>query len=229
MKEARRKELAAIVKDNYQAIAKDFDMTRKKPLWPFLLAIGARIDDGQSVLDAGCGNGRLLQAVEGKNIDYVGFDSSQNLIDLAKANFGGSGREFVVADILDFDKLGLGRFDWIFSIAVIHHLPTKEDRLHVLYGLRQHLEDRGKLVISVWRPWGDKKLVRELFLTIGKKIIGQHPYAWNDLLFPWKNNQSPRYYHFFTWWELKGLARQAGLKIIEARKEKRNFYLVLGR
>lgn len=229
MKEARQKELAAIVKDNYQAIAKDFDMTRKKPLWPFLLEIGARVKSGQSVLDAGCGNGRLLQALESKNIRYVGFDSSQNLIDLARVNFGGSGREFLAADILDFDKLGLGRFDWIFSIAVIHHLPTKEERLQALYNLRQSLESRGRLVISVWRPWGEQRLVKKLFRTIWCKLIGKHPYAWNDLLFAWKNNQSPRYYHFFTWWELKGLVRRAGLKIIEARKEKRNFYLVLGR
>ncbi len=40
----------------------------------------AEIVDGQKVLDLGCGNGRLLNVLQNKNIDYIGVDNSENLL-----------------------------------------------------------------------------------------------------------------------------------------------------
>ncbi len=231
MNDLRKKELLDIVRINYEAIANDFDVTRKKVLWPTLADLAAHVRDGDAVLDVGCGNGRLLQVFAGRNIRFVGTDLSANLIALAQKNSSefskGIDSEFLVSNILNLDKDVEGQFDWIFSHAVIHHLPGTDLQVKALKNMKSKLKPGGRIVFSVWRPWGSKKLVRELFRTIGHKLIGRHPYAWNDLVFVWKNNQSPRYYHFFTNWELRRLVRKAGLELIEMRVEKRNYYLVL--
>jgi len=38
------------------------------------------IEPGQKVLDLGCGNGRLLNALKDKKIDYIGVDNSEKLL-----------------------------------------------------------------------------------------------------------------------------------------------------
>jgi SAM-dependent methyltransferase len=233
MNQERQQELLEIVKKNYQEIAQDFDTTRKKVIWPTIVDLAQGVRDGERVLDVGCGNGRLLQVFAGRKVEYVGTDLSSNLIELAQKNAENnlesrkSKFEFLIGNILELEKLDIGKFDWIFSHAVIHHLPGQDLQLKALANLKSKLKPDGKLVISVWRPWGNKKLVRELWKTIGRKIIGRHPYAWNDLVFEWKNNQSPRYYHFFTKCELKRLVKKAGLNIVDFRAEQRNYYLTL--
>jgi SAM-dependent methyltransferase len=234
MNEQRQQELLKIVERNYEDIARDFDTTRKKVLWPTLIEFSAMVASDQSILDVGCGNGRLLRAFESGTVDYVGIDNSNNLIELAIKNVENLENvqqrlqsRFLVGDILDLGQLNLGLFDWVFSIAVIHHLPSFELRVKALKNLKLKLAPGGKIVLSVWRPWGNKRLIKELFKALGSKLIGRHRYAWNDLVFVWKNNQSPRYYHFFTKYELRRLAREAGLKIVDFRAEQRNYYLVL--
>jgi SAM-dependent methyltransferase len=231
MNQDRSNNLLKIVRENYETIAQDFNATRKKVLWPDLVDLAKEVKVGDSVLDAGCGNGRLLQVFEGKKIKYLGTDQSEGLIELAKHNtieFGqGIECEFLVADILDLKEKVPGQFDWIFSIAVIHHLPGLDLQLRALENVKAKLRPGGKMVISVWRPWGNKNLVRQLWRTIGCKLIGRHPYGWNDLIFNWHNSQSPRYYHFFTKSELRRLIRMSGLELVEWRTEKRNYYLVL--
>lgn len=227
----KQQKLLDLVKRNYEDIAADFDVTRKKALWPTLSELAVGVKDGDRILDVGCGNGRLLKAFAGKAISYIGTDLSASLIGLAKKNYGqsagGSDCKFYVGDILNLDRDVAGQFEWIFSIAVIHHLPSPELRIKALKNLQSKLVPGGRIVISVWRPWGNKKMVRELLRTIGRKLIGRHPYAWNDLVFAWHNNQSLRYYHLFTKCELKKLMKKSGLQIIEFKKEQRNYYLVL--
>lgn len=233
MNQAKQQQLLEIVKNNYQEIAQDFDTTRKKVIWPTIAELAQGVKDGDRVLDVGCGNGRLLQVFADKRIEFVGTDLSSNLIKFAKMNAGTNiessrvNYKFLVHDILELNTLDVGQFDWIFSHAVIHHLPGQSLQLKALENLKSKMKSGGRIVISVWRPWGNKKLVRELWKTIGRKIIGQHPYAWNDLVFEWKNNQSPRYYHFFTKCELKRLVKRAGLEIVVFKAEQRNYYLTL--
>lgn len=233
MNQKRQQELLEIVKNNYQEIASEFNETRKNNFWPYLLEVVGQVKDGERILDVGCGNGRLLQHLKGKNISYVGTDLSSNLIKLAQknaeANFEirNSKFEFLNGNILELDKLEVGAFDWIFSIAVIHHLPSRELQVQALRNFKKKLKANGKIVISVWRPWGNKMLVREFIKTIGRKMIGRHPYAWNDLVFNWRGSDSVRYYHFFTKRELIRLVRGAGLEIVDFRIEQRNYYLVL--
>lgn len=231
MDKQKQAELLRVVEDNYEAIAGEFDMTRKNISWPELNGYAEQVRAGETVLDVGCGNGRLLKLFAGKKINYLGTDQSRNLIELAQKNSadfaGESMAEFRVGNILNLEQDVTGRFDWVFSIAVLHHLPGQDLQLQALKNLQAKLKPGGKIVISVWRPWGNKMLMRELWRTIGQKMIGRHPYAWNDVVFNWKNSQSLRYYHLFTKCELKRLCKKAGLEIVELQAEQKNYYLVL--
>ena len=68
MKKSEQQRLLKIVHNNYREIAAQFDVTRKKYIWPELEKVMANLEDGSSVLDVGCGNGRLLENLVDKNI-----------------------------------------------------------------------------------------------------------------------------------------------------------------
>ncbi|MBI2459383.1 MAG: class I SAM-dependent methyltransferase [Parcubacteria group bacterium] len=87
MDKQTEKYLLNLVKRNYEEIAADFDLTRKKQLWPELLRLTEPVKNGDRVLDVGCGNGRLLEAFGEKKISYLGVDNSEKLIETARKNF----------------------------------------------------------------------------------------------------------------------------------------------
>jgi len=224
-----QKELLTIVKDNYESIAAEFDETRKKGIWPELLNLTNDVKDGDKVLDAGCGNGRLLEAFSGKKIKYLGVDQSENLIKLARQKY--SNFEFAVADILDLGKINELDFDYVYSIAVLHHLPDQELRLNALRQLRNKIKDDGRIIISVWNLWANKKNKKLIWKYFFLKLIGKNKMDFGDILFHWKNEaedvSKKRYYHAFTKWELTRLVKKAGLKIEKLYKDQYNYYLVL--
>ena len=125
MDKVTQQNLLALVRRNYEAIAVDFDNTRKKHLWPELIKLAGLVKDGDKVLDVGCGNGQLIEAFKEKKIDYLGVDSSERLIAAAKRNqkLGIKNQEFLMGNILELDKISEKDFDYVFCIAVLHHLP----------------------------------------------------------------------------------------------------------
>jgi len=253
MDQQTEKNLLDMVKRNYEEIAADFDLTRKKPLWPELVKLTEMVKDGDRVLDAGCGNGRLAEAFGQKNVNYLGVDGSKNLVEAAKKNFldsrlrgndkemGGDDEKTVVArndsykfilgDILELDRISEKDFDYVYSIAVLHHLPGENLRVQALKQMKNKIKPGGKIIITVWNLWNQKKF-RKLILKFAiLKILGKNKMDFGDILFSWKNNQgqeiSRRYYHAFTKSELKKIAVKAGLKITKIYKDRHNYYLIL--
>ena len=80
MDKQTQKQLLDLVQKNYSDIADHFSETRKKKLWPELIKLTKKVQNGDKILDVGCGSGRLLEAFLGKKIIYLGIDSSKNLI-----------------------------------------------------------------------------------------------------------------------------------------------------
>lgn len=224
-----QKELLNIVKDNYENIAEEFSDTRTKGLWPELLNLTKVVTNGHRVMDVGCGNGRLLGAFIGKEIVYLGVDQSENLIDLAKRKY--SDFDFQVVDILELGKINELDFDFVFSIAVLHHLPDQELRVNALRQLKNKIKNDGQIVISVWNLWDNKKYKKLIWKYFFLKLIGKNKMDFGDILFYWKNEESDilkkRYYHAFTKGELKKTAKKAGLQIEKIYKDKYNYYLIL--
>jgi len=243
MDKQMQKNLSDIVKRNYEEIAEDFDMTRKKVLRPELIELTENVKDGDRVLDVGCGNGRLLQAFGKKKIEYVGMDSSEKLIEAARKNldsrFRGNDKEgmalrndkWVVGDILELDKLPENNFDYVFCVGVFHHFPGNELQLKALEQMKNKIKPNGKVILSVWNLWGQCKFRKLIFKYWLLKLIGRNKMDFGDILFDWKNSSgektSRRYYHGFTKNELKKLSICAGMKIGKLYKDKYNYYLIL--
>lgn len=231
MDNQKTQELLNLVKNNYQTIAAEFSITRKKEIWPEIREFAKKINNGDSVLDLGCGNGRLNEALTAKEINYLGVDNSLELIKLAKLNY--PDKKFIFGDILDLNNIANDCYDHIFCLATLQHIPSKELRLKALEQMAIKLNKDGEMVISNWNLWGNKKYRGQLIKNYWLKITGRNNLDYNDLLFPWKNKDgremSTRYYHAFTKKELKKLSRLANLKILELRRDKYNFWLILKR
>ena len=74
MDKQTQKKLLNLVKRNYEEIAADFDNSRKKQLWPELAKLAGIVKAGDKILDAGCGNGRLVEKFLDKSAKYLGVD-----------------------------------------------------------------------------------------------------------------------------------------------------------
>jgi len=150
----------------------------------------------------GCGNGRLLMGLP-KNIRYTGLDISKQL--LKEAQKAHPKNKFIETDITKqttWDTLPL--FDYIFCIAVLHHLPTEKDHLFVLEQIKKHLKPNGKILITVWNLWQPKYLTYHLDL----KTKLQNPHY---VYIPFQGN--PRFCFAFTKSYLKLLFKKANLNL----------------
>ncbi len=229
MKTKNVNNLRKIVVDNYQKIATEFDRTRKKYIWPELIKITGEVFSGANVLDAGCGNGRLLEGFKNKKVNYLGFDNSQNLLNLAKKNYPEN--EFKQIDLFNIEEIDNDKYDYIFLIAVILHIPGRKNRLKVVKDLAKKLKKNGTLVISTWNILNQKKYKKIVFKNNIKNLFHLNKFEKNDLLFPWKNNNgeelSLRYYHAFTIKELNKLTDNSGLKKEKIYEADNNFWLIL--
>jgi SAM-dependent methyltransferase len=87
--------------------------------------------DCRSVLEPGCGSGRVLEPLARRGLEAIGIDRSPAMVELARAR----GAEVVLADMTDFD---LGRtFDGaVCPINTLGHLTPEE--------LARHLERMGR-------------------------------------------------------------------------------------
>ncbi len=229
MNKDTQKELLNIVKRNYDEIAEEFSETRKKYLWPELIKLSEGIKDGGSILDVGCGNGRLLRAFKYKDINYIGVDNSEKLIKIAQNDFKETGYNFLVGDILELGKISQTNFDCVYSIAVLQHIPGHDLQIAALKQLKNKVSEEGKIVLTVWNLWSQKKFRKLIFKFFLLKLIKKNKMDFGDIVFEGFNQKSKRYYHGFRKRELKKIIKKAGLKIKKIYKDKYNYYAILKR
>jgi 2-polyprenyl-3-methyl-5-hydroxy-6-metoxy-1,4-benzoquinol methylase len=231
MKKQTEKELLKIVEKDYEEIAREFNNTRKRcpePLWSGLVEISKNIKDKYKILDVGCGNGRLLDILKDKEVEYLGVDKNEKILETARKNYPKN--KFKKADILDLGMLKEYNFDYVFSVAVIHHIPGEKLRIQALKQLKNKVSNNGRIVITSWNLWNNnskknfKKLIIKFFLL---KFLKKNDMDFGDIIFPGFNNKSRRYYHAFTKRGLKKIAKKAGLKIEGIYKDRYNYYMIL--
>ncbi|MDD4332648.1 MAG: class I SAM-dependent methyltransferase [Patescibacteria group bacterium] len=232
MDKQTQKQLLNIIKKGYEKEAEKFSETRKRhlsPLWNGLVEIAKDIKEGDKIFDAGCGNGRLLQIIGEKKIEYLGVDASERLINLAKELY--PDYRFTVSDIFELSKLSEINFDYVFSVAVLHHIPGEDLRVAALKQLKNKIADNGKIVIVVWNLWSQKKYRKLIWKFALLKLFKKNNFDFGDIIFMgWigdKNGGSERYYHAFTRRELKRISKKAGLNIEKIYKDSHNYYLIL--
>ena len=213
MEEKTVKEILKSTSDIYNKIAPDFYQTRQKP-WPILDLIKSYAVKAGSIVDFGCGSGRLTELVEDSQ-NYLGLDNSNQLIKIAKNNYSNrKNLNFQVQDILDY-QLPENNFDLALLVAVLHHLPTTELRLKILKNIHRSLKNNGQLIITSWNLW-QKNYRRHLF-NYKLKLIKYKIWDLNDAFIPWQANdlKELRYVHSFSRGELKKLLETAGFRVKE--------------
>jgi SAM-dependent methyltransferase len=87
-----------------------------------------RLGAPASVLEPGCGSGRMLAAFAERGIEVAGFDLSPRMVELARARLGGGG----VAVVADMTNFRLGRtFDGaVCPINTLLHLTPEQLARH---------------------------------------------------------------------------------------------------
>ena len=102
--------------------------------------------EATTVLEPGCGSGRMLEALADRGCQVVGIDTSPQMIELSRRRLGTRGEVFE-ADMTHFD---LGRtFDGaVCPINTLLHLSPAQLGRH-LHRMSEHLERRARYLVQV--------------------------------------------------------------------------------
>ncbi len=130
------------------------------------------LKDKNTILDAGCGNGRvtaLMAMNRNNNAKVTGIDLTA--ADVAAENLQGvSNLSFYTKDLMA-DNSDIGTFDFIYCQEVLHHT---NDPYHSFSNLvKNNLADKGTIAIYVYKK---KAPIREFTDDYIRDKIGNMPY-----------------------------------------------------
>ena len=176
--------------------------------WPLLKEeleeLAARWQGGK-LLNIGCAHGPdFLPFSQG--FELWGVDSSVAMLEQA-LRYSAKFRlhvNLIAADAL-FLPFPNNTFDWAISVATYHHIKGREEREKAFVELKRVLKPQGEAFLTVWN-------------------YGQ-PRFWlksKEQQMPWRLKEKTvyRYYHLFSYGELRKLLSKAGWKIITMSPEK---------
>lgn len=215
---------------NYTIIAKDFRQTRSKPLWPELQGYLQNVKKEDQVLDVGCGNARIYKALQDKNIKYTGIDFVSEFIEENKQKYPKA--DFKLVDITKKQSWGRvkKKFDVVFCIAVLHHMPNKGLHNLIIKQIYKHLKKEGFLILTVWNLWQNKFILKHIKQIPRKITSGLKPkWVW----VPYKISDGEkvikeveRFHYAFRAKELKKLLQKNKFKIIDSQIGKNLCFVV---
>ncbi|MFA6391418.1 MAG: class I SAM-dependent methyltransferase [Patescibacteria group bacterium] len=202
------------VASDYDSIAERFSQTRYRD-WDEFYDFEKYLKTGSSVLDVGCGNGRLLNFLAKYGVSYVGIDASANLVQIAKENADEkitsslSSYSFMKASATELPFADQS-FDIVFAVASLYHIPSRELRKQSVKEIARVLKEGGVFIMTYWNMW--EKSRRNLIVNnIIKKIAGKSKLDFLDTEKPWKNPDGKvivnRYCHAFRLSEIENLAK----------------------
>ncbi len=219
--------LLALNRAFYATVAADFDVTRQSvPGGMLQVLASAPAVNPLHVLDVGCGNGRLLQALARaippeQAIAYWGVEADAGLLAIAQAACAASIRcaaralpgDILLADFGLADGALPDRFEVVACFAVLHHIPSAPLRVQALRNLAGRLAPNGRLLLSTWQFLQSERLRSRIapWKAIGLRDADVER---GDALLPWDQGaHALRYAHAITLEELTAIATAAGLTI----------------
>tara|TARA_Y100000996_G_scaffold307438_1_gene244190 strand:+ start:221 stop:1006 length:786 start_codon:yes stop_codon:yes gene_type:complete len=124
------------------------------------------IQNNQSILDIGCGNGNFIEffLLNNENLEIVGVDNNLDLLNEIKKKFNN-----IKLIHSDFDEVEIEnpKFDWVFFIYSIYYSQKSKELIKKMYS---YLKDNGQLVII-----GPGKSNAIELDKLNKKITGLDP------------------------------------------------------
>jgi len=168
-----------------------------------LEALAQRWQKGK-LLNLGCAHGPdFLPFIH--SLELYGVDFSAQMLNFArkysrKFNFA------VDLSLADVSSLPYPdeTFDWVISVATYHHIEGEQKKRAALDELRRVLKPGGEAFITVWNHWQPR------FWFKGREVA-----------VPWRRKGKAlyRYYYLFSYAELEGLVKQAGLEVLKSFPE----------
>ncbi len=259
--------LAEVNRDFYRRHAEAFDASRRDP-WPGwrnvlrLARAGSTAADAlgpagkdakASVLDLGCGNGRLLAALAAcwaEPVDYLGLDASLALLARAGLRAGppaGSRVRFAVWDLVGRGLTGCGGaacFDLVACFGFLHHVPSFAIRQAFLESAWARVRPGGMLALSFWQFGDHDRFRRRLAFwdELGPAVrlaeeagrLAAEDLEPGDHLLRWGDGEAVRYCHFADRTEVRRLTRLPGVErefafLEDGRTRDLNLYVLLER
>jgi tRNA (uracil-5-)-methyltransferase TRM9 len=221
--------LNVINREFYASVAEDFDTTRGKP-WPGWQRLLPLLHLPLSVLDAGCGNGRLgvfLAQRLGTSIQYHGIDSNPALIEHARQSLQHIETQFELRDIVE-QPPDAGQYDLAALLGVLHHIPGAERRRALIRTLAERVAPDGLLVFTCWRFYEYPRF-RDRIVPMPADLSAEP----DDYLLDWRRGANAlRYCHYVDDAELAQLIDASGLRLVlqyraDGQSGDMNLYVVL--
>jgi len=175
--------------DAYNIIAEDYNKRNYNHFWPEEYKFYKSIISGNKIIDLGCGTGRDAEVFVKDNFDYLGIDSSKEMLKIAKERVAGG--RFELMDLRSI-HLPLESFDGFWASASLLHFPKKEVPT-ILKSFHNLLKNNGVGFISLKEKRGmDEGVIKE------EKCEGIE-----------------RYFSFFTEEEMDNFLKNAGFSILK--------------
>ncbi|MBI4276245.1 class I SAM-dependent methyltransferase [Candidatus Uhrbacteria bacterium] len=200
---------------DYEMIASAFSDTRAHAGETMQLFAHA-IPKGARVLDVGCGNGRMLDAFMGQDIEYTGLDVSSRMIAQAEARNKGVQipHRFIVGDMLAL-PFPDAAFDAVIEVSALHHIPSDGLRVQAVREFARVLKPGSSLFLTDWNLWQPRMIIRYRLwhLLFGCARKGHDR---RDVYVRWKrgiDHPIDRYLHVFTKHEVRRLLVESGFTI----------------
>lgn len=109
------------------------------------------VNNEKSVLEIGCGTGRIAAKIANSVKNYVGIDISAKTIERAKQHFAcNTNMQFLCGDFLVYRFRQ--SFDVIYSSLTFMHIKRKKSAIKKTFDL---LNERGKCIISIDKNQSD--------------------------------------------------------------------------
>lgn len=224
--------LLSINRRFYREFAKSFSDSRSQPQPGFARLLEELPDPCDSLLDVGCGDGRLGRYLISHQAigSYSGVDFSTELLQIAKARTEG---EFFSRDLSQPNCLeGLESFPAVTCLSTLQHIPGRSNRLLLLKEMSNRLNPTGRIILANWQFLDSSRQRRKItdWSQIGIDGSDVEP---GDYLLTWKRDGAGlRYVSAIDEKETADLARQAGLSIVnkfrsDGREGNLNLYVIL--
>ncbi|UCH71404.1 MAG: class I SAM-dependent methyltransferase [Thermoplasmatales archaeon] len=205
--------------ETWNAIAKSFDATRRKP-WKQCIDFIEALPRDSTVADIACGNGRHLIPCAHHCKKVIGVDISKELLDIVQTKIKENNIKNVTLLHSDAAKLPIktDSLDAVIFIAALHNIKNRSRRIQTLEEIRRVLKKHGKALISVWSRWQDK--YRKQFFK--KWFVQLDGTEFGDIDIYWRQHglNIPRFYHLYSKREFLSDLRKAGLEILDSQNVK---------